>query len=194
MMRRVFLIGLVFLLAGCEVDPTGQESGPRFTAFEIQGGTRVAVMNSSEPTPAPDRTTCADGNLPLLVSGRPDTSATWNDYYVMAPGQREILILMRVGADTGLANWITYLSGEGFEIVRPSGVTFSDVGGVPLAGIGWSLPFPRFFDLNFREMRLRLADGVAAEDARVEIFTVLSTGSGDDLPRARERFTLIGAC
>ena len=193
-MRKVLLTGLVLLLTGCEVDPTGEETGPTFAAFEIQGGTRIAVMNSSEPMPVPDRTTCTDGSLPPLVAGRPDTSETWNDYYVMAAGQREILILMRVGADTGLATWITYITGEGFEVVTPSGVTFSDVGGVPLAGIGWSLPLPRFLDLNFREMRLRLTDGVAAEDAQVEIFTVLSTGSGDDLPRARERFTLIGAC
>lgn len=188
---RVFgLPCAALLLAGCEVEPSAPEGTPILTVTEIKRGGTTAIAFTSDDTQTPERTTCADGSLPGLVAGWPDTRDTWNDYYVLEPGQTEATFLMSVRSRSGVSTWIMTVA-SGFDVVDPEPrpvdviperTLFSfDLGG-------------RFFNPTLRSMTLRLAENAAPSQTAATITTILTTGGGRNLDADDQTWTLIAGC
>lgn len=190
MLKKVILAGVAALaLVGCEVEPSDPDGEVSLTIEEIRRGGSFPVVFTNRPGRTATRTTCADGRLPPAFRSMPDTADTWNQYYVMQPGQTDIEFLMVIRSGSGVTAWIIDVGDSSFEVTRPMTEPLPD--GRTVFGFRTVAPY---FDRTIRSMELSIAEGFQPSEASAPILTILSTGNGTGLPADEDTFTLIAAC
>lgn len=190
MLKKLTIAGVSALaLAGCEVEPSDPDGEVSLTIQEIRRGGSFPVVFTNRPGQTATRTTCADGRLPPAFRGVPDTADTWNQYYVMQPGQTDIEFLMVIRSGSGVTAWIIDVGGPSFEVTSPDVEQLPD--GRTVFGFRTVAPY---YDRTIRSMELAIAEGVQPSEASETILTILSTGRGTGLPPDDDSFTLIAAC
>ncbi|MEP0563115.1 MAG: hypothetical protein ABJC64_01860, partial [Paracoccaceae bacterium] len=117
--RLTFSLALFTVLAACEVEPSAPGNPPVLSILEkrADGTTRLAYTN--DPALRPVRTACADGQLPFGFQTRPDTPETWNEFYVLEPGQTEVTFLMIAVSASGVVEWNMSIE-EDFAVIDPA--------------------------------------------------------------------------
>ncbi|MEO1398859.1 MAG: hypothetical protein AAFU56_08355 [Pseudomonadota bacterium] len=190
MLKKLTIAGVSALaLTGCEVEPSDPDGEVSLTIQEIRRGGNFPIVFTNRPGQTPARTTCADGRLPPAFRSMPDTADTWNQYYVMQPGQTEIGFLMVIRSGSGVTAWIIDVSGPSFDVTNPMTEPLPD--GRTVFGFRTVAPY---YDRTIRLMELAIAEGVQPSEASAPILTILSTGNGTGLPSDEDTFTLIAAC
>lgn len=185
LLKRCFVsLGLLTMLAACEVEPSDPGEPPVLSILEKRsdGTTRLAYTN--DPALRPVRTTCSDGRLPNEFLASPDAPETWNKYYVLDPRQTEVTFTMIVVSASGVVEWNMTIE-EDFAVIDPAAPVLPFGATV----VGFNRP-PPLLSVTTSEMTLERS----VQFARAEISAIIETGSAGGLPIGDGRFTLFGDC
>lgn len=181
----VFSLVAALALAGCViVEPSDPGDPPILNIFEkrADGTTRLAYSN--DPNLRPRRTTCDDGRLPNEFLGRDDSPATWNEFYVLEPGQTEVTFVMSVFSLSGVVEWIMSVE-EDYAVTDPEAELLPY--GVTVFGLS---PRPPYTSITQREFSLERR---RSSGARAGIGAIVETGSAGGLERDEGKFILFDA-